>query len=381
MVVAAVAHRGGSLWLALTVGVCVGCTQAPEPCGPALDILSSPALVSRDGTAFRLGDAPFVPAGANAYWVLDAARHGRMDRVEALFDDVVAHGVTVLRIWAFDLRRGAPIHREDGTLDEAALLALDQVFAAASQRGLRLLPTLSNHWSDYGGIDVYAGWAGVAPGAEALASEQVRGNLAFYGRALAGRTNRVTGHRYADDPTVFGWDLINELRCDGCPPGLASEFLADIASRVREVDPNHLIGAGDEGFVGEHGVDVGTHAATGELDWVSAHVWPQRWRTLPNANGDHADVAVRAVDEGRRWIVGRHEIAQRHGLPLLVGEMGWHDELGGDARRAIVVGAWVEEAHRRGAGALIWQWGDAGFRDTDGYTVREGDDAANILCR
>ena len=34
--------------------------------------------------------------------------------------------------------------------------------------------------------------------------------------AVVGRTNSVTGVPYADDPTIFAWDLINEPRCFQC---------------------------------------------------------------------------------------------------------------------------------------------------------------------
>jgi mannan endo-1,4-beta-mannosidase len=370
------------LALFCTTLVATGCSE-PElgVCEAADAALRSDATVAATGGRFTLGAESFVPHGINAYWALSAARRGRMDRVENLMDDWVGRGVSVVRIWGFDQREHRQIHRRDGSFDEAALVALDRVLAAAGARGLRVLVVLSNHWSDFGGLGVYAQWAGVSTGAEALASEEVRASLAFYGRTLATRVNTVTGVAYRDDPAVFGWELVNELRCEGCSPALAAEFLADVAGRIREVDPVHLIGAGDEGFVGEHGVDVGLHAQTGALDWVSVHVWPQHWHTLPNATGDHTGAVVRAVTQGRRWISGRHEIARAHGLPLMVGELGWHRDLGGDDRRALVLGAWVHEADTRGAASLLWVAGDDEFEDYDGYTVREDDHAAQVFCR
>ena len=350
-------------------------------CAPRDDVLSSGAVVTRAHGEFRLDAEPYVPEGVNAYWVLGAARRGQMDRVEALFDTLVERRVTLVRIWAFDQRQRSAIHRRDGTFDEDALVALDHIFAAASNRGLRLVATLSNQWADFGGLAVYAGWAGVEMGPDALASPAVRASLAAYGRHLAARTNTVTGVAYRDDPTLFGWDLVNELRCEGCAPGLASAFLADVAARLREVDDRHLIGAGDEGFSAEHGVDVRRHSATGELDWVSAHVWPQHWRTLPNVNGDLDGAGLRAATEGRRWIRTRSAIAREYDLPLLVGELGWHRELGGKRRRAVVLTSWVEEARKHRAGSLVWVFGDDEFEDYDGYTVREDDDAARVFCR
>jgi hypothetical protein len=38
-------------------------------------------------------------------------------------------------------------------------------------------------------------------------------HLAF----MLGRTNTLTGQRYAADPAVYGYDVLNEPRC-ACPP-------------------------------------------------------------------------------------------------------------------------------------------------------------------
>lgn len=32
------------------------------------------------------------------------------------------------------------------------------------------------------------------------------------------RINTINGRKYGDDPTIFAWDLLNEARCQKCPP-------------------------------------------------------------------------------------------------------------------------------------------------------------------
>jgi hypothetical protein len=39
-----------------------------------------------------------------------------------------------------------------------------------------------------------------------------------YARTLLGRVNSINGRTYSADPTIFAWDLLNEARCQGCPP-------------------------------------------------------------------------------------------------------------------------------------------------------------------
>ena len=38
-------------------------------------------------------------------------------------------------------------------------------------------------------------------------------------KVLVLRVNTVNGRVYAQDPTIFAWDLINEPRCSNCKPG------------------------------------------------------------------------------------------------------------------------------------------------------------------
>ena len=39
-----------------------------------------------------------------------------------------------------------------------------------------------------------------------------------YAKTLLGRMNTINGRTYSSDPTIFAWDLLNEARCQGCPP-------------------------------------------------------------------------------------------------------------------------------------------------------------------
>lgn len=51
--------------------------------------------------------------------------------------------------------------------------------------------------------------------------------------------------RYAEDPTILGWDLGNELQNPGDDTGDALQhWLEEMSSYVKSLDPNHLVMAG-----------------------------------------------------------------------------------------------------------------------------------------
>lgn len=74
--------------------------------------------------------------------------------------------------------------------------------AEAARRGLRLMPTLTNFWDDFGGLPQYARWArGLPDGAPARGEDfygdaKARAMLRDFIAAVVGRVNTVTGVAY-----------------------------------------------------------------------------------------------------------------------------------------------------------------------------------------
>ncbi len=355
----------------LLLGACVA--EAPEPdCAPHTSALSSSAMVTARQGRFWLGSTPFNFLGTNLYYAVEASQRGQLDQVEAVFDEAAAMGVSVVRIWAFNTDPRSPeiIHSGPDAIDEAGLVALDRVLEAARARGLRLILTLTNHWTDYGGLDAYGAWEGLSDRAAMLQSPRVRDHLTRFALTLAERVNTLSGVAYNQDPAIFGWEIINEPRCPGCSPSLMADFLLAVADDLRIADPNHLIGVGDEGFQGQEGVDVRLHARSGAFDWVSVHVWPQSWTSLSAPSGDQRLSEARAAALGRRWIAQGAQVARAAGLPLIIGEMGWPSWAGSPIEQASLVSAWLDEARRQQAGgAMLWMLVDPGRPDYDGYAI------------
>jgi mannan endo-1,4-beta-mannosidase len=64
--------------------------------------------------------------------------------------------------------------------------------------------------------------------------------------------------RYRYSPAIMAWELINEPRCgadgvrnlprsDNCTPDLITEWIDEMSTYIKRIDPNHLVTWGGEG--------------------------------------------------------------------------------------------------------------------------------------
>ena len=75
----------------------------------------------------------------------------------------VSLGLNVIRTWAFcDGDLPGALQPSPLQYKESTFVALDNLIASAGATGVRLVLTLTNYWSDFGGIQAYANWAGLS---------------------------------------------------------------------------------------------------------------------------------------------------------------------------------------------------------------------------
>jgi mannan endo-1,4-beta-mannosidase len=331
-------------------------------------------FVRVDGDHFVVDGQRFAFVGANLQ-----VMHGEQAR--ARYADTIAaaagDGLRVGRVWAFgegpadagDWFRRAQLFRAgpDGFLEEA-YLQLDRVIAEAGRRGLRLIVTLSNHWSDYGGIPMYLRWAGLPPRDREpfYTDERTRALFRAGLEKLLGRTNSVTGVRYVDDPTILSWELMNESSVV-TPSGRAARraWIADMARFIKARDPHHLVAAGLAGYGSrEDRTDwIAVHRLP-EIDYCDSHLYPQGADAIAldeQSRDEHTSeqLVKAAVRRLRDLIDDRAQLARFVvGKPLVIGEVGFHTD---PARPWLgaAAGVWFRRVLDRlaadgGAGALAW---------------------------
>lgn len=346
-------------------------------------------FVTVAGGVFRspgLGAEPFVPRGVGSYPLLDHVARGRLAHVHDIFDQALALRRPLIRTHAFFDGGDSPgrLRSADGSLHEPGFRALDTVLALAAERGIALLLPVANNWPDYGGAPAVVRMA--APDRtdkDAFFDDPrcLRAQTAFI-RHLLTRVNHRTGVRYAEDPTVFAWELCNEARLEprqrwakGAwkrdPGRTLARWAVAMRAAFQAAGAKQPVGWGGSGHRGDHGEDMDAVLASGAVDFATLHLYPFATHpALLRIQPWHAR-ATEAVRVGTALLRDRAALAHAHGVPLLVEELGWktgHHTL--QEERLQVMRGWLHAARSLGVGMLPWMIGERGRRDYDGLLLR-----------
>jgi mannan endo-1,4-beta-mannosidase len=375
-----------------------GCAAAPlVPPAP-------PQYVRREGTRFLVGSTPYRFAGANmwnaAYLGADA-KFGDRARLTRELDRLAALGITNIRILGSSelspLKNSiTPAFRTQAAdYNKTLLNGLDYALSEMGKRGMRAIIYLTNFWEWSGGMMTYLYWTNGGryinmndPAhpwpefpdmvAQFYSSEPAVRLYHDYVRAVVGRTNRVTGLRYADDPTIMSWQLANEPRPGGSDAVGLKQLPAYLAwinatSRlIKSLDPNHLVSTGSEGTQGCLGRDdclLQAHSSP-DVDYLTAHIWPQNWGWADPKN--LAGTWPTVEKNTRDYIATQLAIANQIGKPLVIEEFGFPRDGGSfepgtpttykDRFYALIYGAVLDSARSGGpiTGSNFWAWGGEG---------------------
>ena len=364
-------------WCSAAFLLCsLGCRGA----GPDCDVPTTDPLRSVVDGQFMSGRGPFLPRAVNSYPLLEHAGWGRWDDIAEIFETARALGRPIVRTGAYMIGGPNParLREADGTLREPGLVALDQLIATAVDHDVQLLLITANHWGNYGGAPAVVNALAAGEPIEAFYQDPilVQHQRAFL-RALADRTNTVTGRRYAHDEAIAAWELVNEARCRDCDVSVLADWARVMAAELREVGVLQPIAWGGVGFLGQHGEDLRAIAAVDELDVITLHLYPGLAGALVVEPGRGRDRALVAVHRGIDRI---HEVAvvgREFRKAVWVEEAGWRvSGAFGDEERAIVMGAWARAAGIEGVALAPWMIGERGRPDYDGFLVRPDRDFA-----
>ena len=333
-----------------------------------------PGFVSSHGSQFEIDGRPFRFVGANVAVMFRNEDRERMpETLRAAADD----GVRVVRIWAFgeggedspvksvggdrkDWPRQHPFRFSPDVWNEEAFVHLDHVLAEAARNNLYVQLCLTNWWRDTGGVVQYLRWAGIDDAADDkqpfginveramlfYSNEATRRMFRQHVEKIVTRRNTVTGILYKDDPTIMGYELMNEAQA---PTGRRHErraWVAEMSAFIRSLDGDHLITPGTWGYrsAWERREWLEEHRLA-TVDFVDVHNYPR----------DDLDSFVDSPTALGEFIQNRVAAAYTINKPLVFGEFG----MSPDGYKGFSIAEWYrayfENTVRLGAsGAMFW---------------------------
>eukprot|EP01023_Acetabularia_acetabulum_P009607 TRINITY_DN14336_c0_g1_i7.p1 TRINITY_DN14336_c0_g1~~TRINITY_DN14336_c0_g1_i7.p1 ORF type:complete len:424 (+),score=24.37 TRINITY_DN14336_c0_g1_i7:542-1813(+) len=335
-----------------------------------------------------LYNKPFIFLGANCYYLMS---YGADEKgVRRIADDTLSAaqsmGLTVIRTWAFsDGPRWNSLQPEAGVFSEQVFRGLDWVIYTAGLKGLRLVLCFTDYWGSYGGMKQYMDWC--HPGAnvnEFYQNPDCQKLFKSFITAIIYRINTFNGIMYRDDPTIMSWEIANEARCKGNQDvKIVANWVGEISNFVKELDPNHLVTLGDEGFFGEdrrdfqqcnpyntkdEGIDFLENGKHKAIDYLSLHIWPDQWLSSQNPSVQQLIVFT------ENYIMQHARAAQILGKPLVIEEFGYKGNKGKDRFQyfqSVMQHMWLKCVNTSDPlhGILFWMLASKEYGDFDGYNV------------
>jgi mannan endo-1,4-beta-mannosidase len=326
-------------------------------------------FVRANGVRFSIDGRPFRFVGANVDVMFQQQTRAAMPQ---MMQFAAVSGMKVVRIWASgeggledvqpanNWRRDRWFRRTPAEWNESEFVFLDRVIAEASRNGLKVQICLANWWRDTGGVTQYLRWAGIN-GADDdkypfgindekamlfYTNETTRRLYREHLERVVTRRNTITGIMYRDDPTIFGYELMNEARCLTGRWAERRAWIAEMSAYLRLLDPNHLIAPGDWGYrtAAERREWLKDHALP-NIDYCDVHIYPR----------DDHDSFVDSPPALGEFIANRVAAAAIVNKPLVFGEFGMsHDGFKGTSQ-IDWFRAYFDHTARDGAGgAMFW---------------------------
>src|ERR1043166_1528022 len=322
---------------------------------------------------FVIDGKPFRFVGANVAVMYRDEDRAKMPET---LRQAAQHGIKVVRVWASgeggpndvkpigadlkDWPRTHSFRHKPDEWNEADFSFLDQILAEAAKNNVRVQLCLVNWWRDTGGVTQYLRWSGINDADDDaypyglnvekamlfFTNETARRLYRAHLEKVATRRNSVTGILYKDDPTIFGYELINEAQCLTGRWNERRAWIAEMSNYLRSLDHDHMIAPGEWGYkvAAERREWLADHALP-NIDYCDVHDYPK----------DDHDAFVDSPQALNEFIQNRVAAAYSLKKPLVFGEFGIGPEGYNATSEVDWYRAYFEHTARNGAGgAMFW---------------------------
>jgi mannan endo-1,4-beta-mannosidase len=363
------------------------------------------------GKNFAINGKPYYYIGTNLWYgsiLASTGEGGNRSRLVKELDLLQKTGVNNLRILvgaegpANEPFRVTPVlQTSPGVYNDTLLDGLDFLMAEMKKRHQYAILYLNNSWDWTGGYAQYLSWNGygkipypnVKPNTwqqfmsfagQFYACYHCQAQFNQYIRVILERTNRYTGVKYTDDPTVMTWEIGNEPRAfgkDNIP--LFEKWIKETAAYIKSLDKNHLVTTGTEGLHGcEDSMLLFTRIhADANIDYLTMHIWPKNWSWLDPKNiSGTIDLSIKNT---LQYMNDHMVVARQLNKPLVLEEFGLPRDFHGyspsektvnrDLYYQNVFEQVLQNANRKGVLAGCNFWAFAGYGRPDHIFWSRGD--------
>jgi endo-1,4-beta-mannosidase len=278
------------------------------------------------------------------YYVTGCGPSYSTGQIDQSMADIQAAGGNAIRTWFFEKQA----YNGGSTVNWAPF---DTVLNEAAKYGLRVIPTLGNQWSDC----VNSGYKGLSWYQSGYRSSDGDGPVSYRDYV------QQVVQRYANDPTVLMWQMMNEAEAGGggCSESAAASalnaFATDIGGLIHGIDHNHLVNLGTigSGQCGVSGSDYKTVYSSPGTDVCEYHDYNFDSTAMPS------------------YLQNDLNYCAALGKPMFVGEGGIQRSVGLTTRYNDFLAKFNAQFPAGVNGYLIWQFGLGG--GLDNYAVNPDD--------
>lgn len=245
---------------------------------------------------------------------------------------------------------------------EVAFVQLDLVLSLARTYGIRMiLSMMDSNEFNYNSKSQYVQWANsiygdsfanTFPYADFFTAAHCQAIYQGWIDTLTSRTNTINSIAYKNDPTIFSYELGNELRYNAFGTNdnsLSSSVLAAVvdwtttqSAYIKSKDANHMVGFGDMRYgyaytTGDtvwngtyYGGDYATLSAISTIDYLDVHTYPTQGGADDQLIefGQHLGYPDAISGDGYRAQLRDYvAVAKANGKPAIIGEVGFSREV------------------------------------------------------
>lgn len=333
-----------NIFYCLLLVLCLGaCTSKPA------QQADDPFIkVNADGQFIRNGK-PYYFVGTNFWYGAILGSEGvggDRDRLHRELDFLKSIGVDNLRVLVgadgedgVKTRVEPSLQKAPGVYNDTILAGLDYFMNELKKRDMTAVLYLNNSWEWSGGYSVYLQWAGhgkaVVPAVDGWPaymeyvkqyqqSDSAKALFAKHVEFIVKRVNRYNNIKYVDDPTIMSWQIGNEPRAfsdENKEPFAA--WMAQVAARIKSLDPNHMVSSGSEGKHGCEG-DLALFEkvhSDANIDYMNIHIWPYNWGWV---KADSLNEMLPGAKERTKAYIDEHlAVARKYKKPIVIEEFGF----------------------------------------------------------